>query len=175
MWYHFAMEETKEIAVENEQPYVMSKTLRRVLASVFDMAVMLLTLVICLIPALVATVIYFNDARAGNIPFLIIFYFLGGAVFAALYFAYHIAIPSFFHGQTWGQKMFGIGYKKRKGGDPDTTCYLIRSISSLLLFMLTIGASPIIDWIVLGLGKTKRSFLDVVSDMSVVDYEELIF
>lgn len=158
----------------SNEPYVMSKTLRRVLASIFDIAIMLLVLVICAIPALIATIVYFDAPKASNIPSLIFFYFLSGALFASLYFAYHIAIPTFFNGQTWGQKMFRIGYKKRKGGNPDTSSYVIRSISSLLLFLLTFGLSPFIDWIVMGVGKTKRSFLDVISDSVVVDYDELV-
>lgn len=168
-------EKLPRIVNSGNEPYVMSKTLRRVLASVFDIAIMLLVLVICAIPALIATLIYFEAPKASNIPSLIFFYFLSGALFASLYFAYHIAIPTFFKGQTWGQKMFRIGYKKRKGGNPDTSSYVIRSISSLLLFLLSLGLSPFIDWIVMGVGKTKRSFLDVVSDLAIVDYDELVF
>ena len=145
------------------------KLSHRILASLFDIFILLALVLIALIPSIVSLINVLVSDNSWNVAALYVSSFFSGATALIFVIIYTIVVPVYLNGQTFGKKYFNISVVKKNGTQIDFKTMFIRELSRVFVLLATLGLSLIVDLITLLTSHGGVTFYDTLSSTSVVD------
>ncbi|WP_102336427.1 RDD family protein [Salimicrobium jeotgali] len=115
------------------------------------------SLIIGIILALLAFLVYGDITRAGE-----------GSALDALSFLYSLLLPVFWRGYVIGKKLMGIRIVKVSGEDVTIGNMLLRLVVAGIVYVLTIGIGVIVSAFMVGLREDKRAIHDLIAGTQVI-------
>ncbi|PBB05979.1 RDD family protein [Salimicrobium humidisoli] len=115
------------------------------------------SLIIGIILALLAFLVYGDITRAGE-----------GSALDALSFLYSLLLPVFWRGYVIGKKLMGIRIVKVSGEDVTIVNMLLRLVVAGIVYVLTIGIGVIVSAFMVGLRDDKRAIHDLIAGTQVI-------
>lgn len=150
----------------------IAKPQHRILATLFDLAILYAVILLLMVRTIIAVIeIDFSQENINVWP-LFISSLLTGGIVLIFFCVYYLVIPVFFKGQTLGKRFFKIKIVKANGDNIDLQTLFIREvIGTALLFIMSLGVSILVEFIVLLTNKQKQTFHDVLASTQVIDVE----
>lgn len=150
----------------------LAKANHRVVAGMFDLAVLMLGSVIIMLPSLLVFIESVNHPSPSRSLAVFLVMFLTGALVAVFDLAYRVMLPYFFDGQTLGYRFFRLRLLSEDGGKISLQQLLARSVVIFFVAVFTVGLYYVVEALTLLLSSTHRSFADTISQTLIVDCPE---
>ncbi|AKG05456.1 hypothetical protein AAV35_012210 [Salimicrobium jeotgali] len=115
------------------------------------------SLIIGVILALLAFIVYGDITRAGE-----------ASALDALSFLYSLLLPVFWRGYVIGKKLMGVRIVKVSGEDVTIGNMLLRIVVGGIVYVLTIGIGVIVSAFMVGLREDKRAIHDLIAGTQVI-------
>ncbi|MCH3909906.1 MAG: RDD family protein [Bacilli bacterium] len=152
--------------------FPLSKPRHRIVAGMFDIAILILGSIIIMIPSIIVFIGAMHNPSDWRTFSVYLVMFLTGAVVASFSLAYRVGVPHFYQGQTLGLRFFKMKMLKENGDEVGVKEVLVKSVSIFFLVIFTLGLYYLVEALALCLSKNKRSFADTVSKTIVVDVDD---
>jgi uncharacterized RDD family membrane protein YckC len=178
MCYLNSMEEfssySTSVKIQKVTKLKMASSSHRLMAGLFDFAVLLLASVIICIPAILVLVDALTMPSKDHTYALTLIMFLTGGFVSLADMAYKVAIPYFNHGQTLGLRFFKLQMLSEEGEEVSLKFLLVRAFSSLFLTISTLGLYYLVEVYSLFASPSHRDFADTISKTIVVELDDEI-
>lgn len=168
------MEEKKSSLMREIRGPLLSETAspsHKIVAALFDLAVMILASIILLLPALAVFIHALAEPSAWRTFSVFLSMFASGAVIAIVVIAYFLFLPYVSHGQTLGLRFFRMRLVNEEGKNVSFKSLLVRSMTSFLLFIFTCGLYAVMEFFIIICSDSHRSFIDVLSGTYTIDID----
>ena len=163
---------SKKSTGQDSLPLHPSSGSHRLLAGMFDLAVLILGAVIIMVPSLIVFITAMVKPSFSWTIAVYIIMFLTGALVTLYDLAYRIVIPYFFKGQTLGLRFYRMRTYLDNGGEIRLRNLLIKSLTIFFLVILSLGLYYLVETVALFVSPSHRGFADVVSGTMVSDADE---
>lgn len=150
-------------------PLKKARPSRRFRATLIDFLLMFAAGLILFLPTIVYGFIYNLDEVNRSFITLIILSCVSGFLYLIALLIYLIFLPYRWDGQTIGRRIYSIRVVNKNGENASFGTLFFRESMRIILFMLTLGLSLVVDFVIILFGRKNISYYDVFASTRVIE------